>query len=434
MKTPRVSLLPCLLLACGTALAGPLDPPAGPPAPTHKTLSEIEPRKPLNALPGAANAVHVITQPGSYYLTGPIAGASGKDGILIAADNVSIDLNGFAVAGVAGAVSGITTDATRQGIRISNGSLKDWPVSAVALQATGSELTRLTVTGGGIGLSVGAQASVSQCSVSAVAQGGIVAGMGSTITHCTVLSCGGTGILAATGSTIAHSTAATCHTGFNAGHGSTYTACTAHSNVNGFGGTAAAFRDCVSYSNTGKGFHLGAYCTLQGCVARLNTGEGLDGGKNLAVTDCTFTNNQAGGAIVGAGSSIKDSTFSANGTFGATLNEGSTITGCTVYQNVGDGIFASKWCTITNNTCSANTGTDKAGIRVLLSGNRIEGNHLNGNTTGVTALAGGNLIVRNTFTFNPTRVNAAAGNNVAEMIIVPGDNFASTNTFANIAH
>src|SRR5690606_25957259 len=62
------------VLALAPVVAGPVNPPAGPVAPTHKTLTEVEPRIAVNAAntPGASGAMYVISQPGSYYLTGNI--------------------------------------------------------------------------------------------------------------------------------------------------------------------------------------------------------------------------------------------------------------------------------------------------------------------------------------------------------------------------
>jgi len=63
-----------------------------------KTLAQIEARTPVDATntPGNANAQYVITQPGSYYLTGNLVGATnGSAGILIQATDVVLDLNGF---------------------------------------------------------------------------------------------------------------------------------------------------------------------------------------------------------------------------------------------------------------------------------------------------------------------------------------------------
>ncbi len=113
-------------LTAPTAQAGSLVPPAGPPASTMKTLAEAEPRTAVASLPGSASALHVISQPGSYVLTANLYGEDGKNGIEIIADNVTLDLNGFALEGAAGG-SGIATPYDRHhGITIHDGTLRGW--------------------------------------------------------------------------------------------------------------------------------------------------------------------------------------------------------------------------------------------------------------------------------------------------------------------
>ncbi|MCX5690188.1 MAG: hypothetical protein NTV94_10475, partial [Planctomycetota bacterium] len=90
------------------AAAGPVDPPAGPVAPT----AGPEPRTPIDArnTPGDSTCKFKITSPGSYFLSGDLVGASGKHGICIALTTpgpVHIDLRGFSLRGVAGALNGI---------------------------------------------------------------------------------------------------------------------------------------------------------------------------------------------------------------------------------------------------------------------------------------------------------------------------------------
>src|SRR5687768_13641512 len=85
--------------AAAIVLAGPLDPPTGPVAPTYKTLGDIEPRTAIQSLSGNDTARYVISRPGSYYLTGDITGVPNRSCIEIHTGNVSIDLNGFSLIG-----------------------------------------------------------------------------------------------------------------------------------------------------------------------------------------------------------------------------------------------------------------------------------------------------------------------------------------------
>src|SRR5215470_6747809 len=116
-------VLPSVLLALGTlALAGPLDPPAGPVTSTYKTLTEVEPRTPLSqaTTPGDVANQFKITQPGSYYLTGNMTASTGSAPcILIAASDVTLDLSGFSVRN--GATEGIRISGDNVTVR--NGSV-----------------------------------------------------------------------------------------------------------------------------------------------------------------------------------------------------------------------------------------------------------------------------------------------------------------------
>ena len=100
-----------------SAVGGVLTPPPAPITSTMKSLDAIEPRVCVNDLPGAANAVHVISDSGQYYLTGNIQASAGQNGILIGVDatDVSIDLNGFSIEGTPGSLNGIFATATPGG-------------------------------------------------------------------------------------------------------------------------------------------------------------------------------------------------------------------------------------------------------------------------------------------------------------------------------
>ena len=89
---------------------GSLTPPPGAPAPTMKSLDQVEARTPLvEGEPGVTidpgtNTI-TISVPGSYYLTGNHT-VSGSAGISINAEGVTLDLNGYTVSSTADPASG----------------------------------------------------------------------------------------------------------------------------------------------------------------------------------------------------------------------------------------------------------------------------------------------------------------------------------------
>ena len=113
--------LPALALAQGT-----LTPP-GAPAPSMKTLDQIEARSPLQSgVPGVAqnaNGGFTLLEPGSYYLTRNLSVASGT-AIQIFADNVTLDLNGFTINSTASPANGSAIGiVNNQNIVIRNGHI-----------------------------------------------------------------------------------------------------------------------------------------------------------------------------------------------------------------------------------------------------------------------------------------------------------------------
>src|SRR5689334_4980343 len=72
--------------------------------------------------PGDASASFVISRAGSYCLANNVAGESGKNGIRIDADDVTLDLAGFAMLGSSGSLNGILINNHLR-IAIRNGSI-----------------------------------------------------------------------------------------------------------------------------------------------------------------------------------------------------------------------------------------------------------------------------------------------------------------------
>lgn len=112
------------------AHAGPLTPPAGAVAPSGRTLDEVYNRiAPVGAadgrtpIPGGA-ATFTISQPGSYVLTGNLTVSTAVNAIIINADNVDLDLNGFTVTGNPSA-NAVALSGTRRNVRIRNGVVRE---------------------------------------------------------------------------------------------------------------------------------------------------------------------------------------------------------------------------------------------------------------------------------------------------------------------
>lgn len=256
--------------------AGPLDPPSGPVTPTHKTLSEVEPRTAINSTNtrGDADSVFRIIKPGSYYLTANVTGAAGKHGIEIAADSVSIDLMGFEVVGVRGTLDGIRADGPRSNITIRNGVVRDFDGTGVNLSSQGQTgvgglLADLLISGNGaFGCFANAESIVQGCVSRGNASTGFVAKLGMSFAACIAKDNGGSGFLV--------------------DGNSTFTGCTAMDNGDtGFlVATASTISDCTASQNGDNGFFIIGGVTISGCVASSNTGDGVE-----AYFQCTVIDN-----------------------------------------------------------------------------------------------------------------------------------------------
>src|SRR5688572_9390827 len=172
---------------------GPLIPP-GAPAPAMKTLDQIEPRTPISSVP------FTVSAPGSYYVTTNLTPGADQNGIVVAADNVTIDLNGFTLFGGGGSSGeGISTSGARSNIVVRNGTFRNWPGSGVNLYDSGASQSLVqnvqcignTFTG--IGVRNGSW--VREC-LAAGNGSGIIVDNDSVVEHCKASGNGGDGIIA----------------------------------------------------------------------------------------------------------------------------------------------------------------------------------------------------------------------------------------------
>ncbi len=283
------------VLGCGlAALAGPLDPPAGPIAPTGKPLQELEPRIMVSDAntPGDSACVYRITRSGSYYLGGNLQGVSSKSGIIIAAENVTLDLNGFVVQGVTGSLTGIalSTSGTFNNVAVRSGTIDGWGTSGVDLAGNfvsqGSRLENLTASNCKVyGLRSGGYGIVRNCNATrigpatGVSSYGVIGFSGSTVDGCSASNSTGYGVVIGTNGLLRNSSAVSCSiAGISALGSAQILNCSATNNP-GVGIT------CYQDGNTISGVQI------IDCVANANQGGGIELSSQSSAVRCLVSNN-----------------------------------------------------------------------------------------------------------------------------------------------
>ncbi|HYF14880.1 MAG TPA: right-handed parallel beta-helix repeat-containing protein [Phycisphaerales bacterium] len=326
-RNRRLASMPAIILAAGSALAGPLDPPAGPVGSTGKTLTEVQPRIAINAVntPGDADSLFKITQPGSYYLTGNVTGVGGKHGIEVEAGGVTIDLMGFTLSGVAGmgAMDGIRGSFAIENIKVMNGTIRAWGADGIDFSA----YPRCSVDGVraignvGRGISLGSDAIVAECVASNNSAG-----------------------IAAQGSTAVRS----CTASSNSGHGISVS-------------NDSVVETCTASSNGINGIHAASGSVVRACAATLNAGRGISVHTGSSVIGCTASENGGDGIEITARSLAMDNVCTGNGV--------TTQQGAGIYASASDNRIEGNHCqgndlgldidgarsVIVRNTCASNT-------------------------------------------------------------------------------
>ncbi len=250
--------------------------PTGAPAPTMKTLDQVEPRTPLvTGAPGVsvdANGTITISRPGSYYLTGDLTVAEG-DGIRIdRTGDVSIDLSGFTISSTA---TGEILD--RAAIRI------------IPVDGSGTQLSNISICNGhlrgtaqydGITFSGGsfrngiycATYSIGSCrvtdiTVNGMAMNGIyLPGYANLVRNCSIAICGDTGIYA---NIVDQCSAIGCYG--TAIIGDQIADCAARSNL-GQGIQGQQVANSQGYSNTNTGIQAQ---NAENCYGHSSSGTGI---------------------------------------------------------------------------------------------------------------------------------------------------------------
>lgn len=333
----------CVLCGEGLCRAGDLNPPAGPVAPTHKTLTQIEPRTLIDSLP------QTIAAPGSYYLARDLTGVSGQPGITITASNVTIDLNGFTLRGVAGSFYGIGSLAGANDLTVRNGGVTGWGGSGIDLANANNGLIEGVVASGNrdIGIRSGGNFVVSRC---VARNNGVTTGQAGISTNgpgCVFEACASTG---------------------NGGAGIG-------------GGSNSVIRDCIATLNSNSGISVGNGCTIAHCSATSNVQHGIAANDACHISDCVAASNGLDGIRAATGCFIMNNLCRGNGA--ATIGAGIHVTGA-------------------DNHIEANSvTTGDFGVDVDAGGNLVIRNSASGNTT--------NYSLTGTNTVGPTITSATIG-------------------------
>ena len=384
IRTLTFALFSSLVVSSSLA-QGPLIPP-GAPAPTMKTLEQIEPRTPITNLP------YTITQPGSYYFTGNLSGSSG---IVIQASSVTLDLMGYELAAVAPSfTSGLRAEGIQTNITIRNGSVRGWLGQGVNMfNARNSLFEHLRVSDNQqVGILTGSGNVIAFCTAMGNGHNGIAAGSGNLVRDCVASTNGNTGIVTSERSVILNSVAA---------------------------------------NNLNFGMGAGSFSRIENSVAH---GHAFDGfnltGENAVIANSTASLNQRYGIyyFLGSGGEVRQCTVVTNGQIGIWGGPGCLIRDNNVRNNGEDGILARANSVVINNLC---VGNAESGIRVQSgAGVRIESNQVNQNDTGILVLDSGNLIIKNSAHANNSNGYVITGGNevgpIGDMSVVqyePWGNF-----------
>jgi parallel beta-helix repeat protein len=343
------------------AVAGDLNPPAGPVAPTQRT--------PINAnmTPGDADSVFKITQAGSYYLVGNIAGVASKSCIEVevaAPGAVMIDLAGFQIIGTAVSLPGVFVaegGGNTTPITVRNGRIHGGNYAIRSIAATSSVIEDVHVTGSTTGILCGTNALVRNCTAREVDSIAAIMVSANSIVEA-----------------------------------------------------------CIVENNTTDGIRTDRTCIVRDCVSNNNTGNGITtfGADRVTVENCVCTGNSGNGIDIGSFCRVIECGVAANTLDGIEALDGCTITDCSATQNGQDGIEVSDRCLIVDNICDGNgTGSVAAGIQATGSDSRIEGNFCSNADKGIDVDGAGNIIARNTCTGNTTNNWEFVANNVFGPIV-----------------
>jgi parallel beta-helix repeat protein len=310
-----------------------------------------------------------ITQPGSYLLAGHLTGATG---ITISTSGVTLDLNQYTLTGASGNTSkGVRVAGEQSGIRILNGSVKNWAGGGIdAVATTGCTLMNIAASGNGQdGITSGAGALISHCTAHNNTLDGIDVGQNSGISHCLAFANGDNGIEADNGVVISDNT---CN------------------------------------QNTKAGIYAGSGCTLRGNTCFDNGTNGLESGSGSLVDRNTCAENTQTGFVLQNGSRADNNHAKSNG---------------------GHGFSAQQDVVLTSNSADSN---GQNGFYSTFDGGKMDGNQSSDNAVGYFISGSGWLIIRNSASGNTGGGFQVGPSNAKATVLTTATLNTSSNPNANV--
>lgn len=362
----RAMVAVCAASVCvATSQAGDLDPPAGPVASTMKALDVVEPRTAVgpSTTPGDSTALYVISAPGSYYLAGDINGVAGKDGIRIDASQVTLDLNGFTVRGVAGSLAGISFDSLATACNIHGGVVMNWGEYGIngfyAFNSLMTDLQLITNTLDGMQI---AEATTARSCI-ATGNGGDGFGCNGPVSlvGCYATGNGGDGFhMDAPVSLVNCHTVSNFGVGFMVHRGSMLNCTAAADNIAGFdlSGSVVTATNC-SVSYCANGFVVLGACVLTNCSAT-NCEDGFQASFGARLDRCTAQNNSDDGFQLGEAAAATNcsSVYNAFGFYAPASATGVSIDSCTAISSDNDGFLIAPEAYFLSRNIARNNGTN----------------------------------------------------------------------------
>ncbi|MHC5209246.1 MAG: NosD domain-containing protein [Planctomycetota bacterium] len=266
-----------------------------------------------------AELPETILWPSRVVLAGSLQGTPGRNGLIVDANDVTVDLAGHALIGVRGSLCGILVRPERKGVHVFNGFLTGWDACGFnSMKAYDARLEGLTVHGNAnVGVRVGPSSTIVNCVASGNGSDGIQTAEDVVVMTCSANDNGNDGVQVGPHSTVSGVTASeNALFGIRAAEGTSVSESTASRNTFGIAVTKGGLvRECTTSFNSNIGIRAEQACLLIENVVDSNAlGIGVMSGPGTRLDGNNLTNNDIGMNVSGTGNLVIRNTCFGNGT------------------------------------------------------------------------------------------------------------------------